>query len=434
MQLLTQHYTSTKRNNYVKYLILFTIIFSIYDHYVFSHSVPLKGYYLPIFIFPFIYFLKKPSFRLQINSWYIIPFSIYFLLIMYSYLRSPYRNDFGLSSPIIFTIGIVVIIFTFTSFYLLFDKNRHFEFTNKVIKWGVIINTVIAVSIMILTNVLNLNIGTILRLGSYVRVSGFYAEPDIFGFYVSSIAVFLFPQLKRSSVFRLNFVNISFFLCTLLNILTVTRTTLISEFACIMFYLFIKKKGRKLVVLLFIVGGIFLAGTIFHENDFIGRMGMNSTKSDSGAFNSRLYSVLLNINEIKKSILFGSGPGYLLDLAHVDENVKFYASGGDINTNRNGTLFLLGEIFNTGLLGLIVILYLFLMIYKTLNGLNKEYYKTIPTEYIQFIDGIKLLFINAFIVSLSNTVIKMVFVWVFIGIGCKMVVQIKKEIGQPVQV
>jgi hypothetical protein len=160
-------------------------------------------------------------------------------------------------------------------------------------------------------------------------------------------------------------------------------------------------------------------------------MGSKSTSTDSGAFYSRQISILINLEEIKKNFFWGRGPGYLYELSYQDDVKKQHGLNRPesvINSNRNGTVFFLGELFNTGIFGLIIVLCFLFFIWQVLGGV-----KTSPTknlEHIQFVDGVKLMFINALIVSLSNTVIKMVFLWIFIGIGCKIAVQYKKERGQ----
>jgi hypothetical protein len=335
----------------------------------------------------------------------------------------------GLSSPAIFLTGIIIDVLTFVCFFLLSDTYRYFDVIKKAVLWSVAINTVIAVVFFIVNNIFQLNIGTIFYAGqsSYIRNSGLYAEPDIFGFYTSSIAVLLFPLLKRVDLLRLRITTVCFWLCTVINILTLTRTTLLSEIACIMFYFLINKKFGKLMFVFAVIGIVYSAGTIFHENQLIGRFGGRSTQTDNGAFNSRVYSIMLNIAEIRKSFLFGSGPGYLYDLVKKDEIIKMLGTKGDININRNGTVFFLGEIFNTGALGLLMVLSFFLFIWRTLSIPHNN---GRTSEIASFVDGVKLLFLNALIVSISNTVIKMVFIWVFVGIGCKIAVQIKQDINR----
>jgi len=421
----------SNRIDYIKVLIYSTILLAVCDLYLFGANLPVKIYYLPIFFFPFIYYLQHPVLSVKLKKRHILLLLFYIILIAISFFRSPYRSLFGISSPAIFVIGVVVDVLTFSFFYLLFDTGRHYSILKKAVFWSVIINAIICCFFFVSDNVFRLNLGHNLAVQgtNYIRASGLYAEPDILGFYVSSMALLVFPLLKRSQMFKVNIYNSCFWLNTIINVVSVTRTTIISQILCILFYLSSKRKIGKLLPWLVCIGAIIIIGTVFHENSILGRVGINSANSDLGAVNTRIYSIMLNVEEIKKSFLFGSGPGYLYDLVQQEDMLTKFAQGTMINTNRNGTVFFLGEIFNTGALGLAIVIALLFFVWRGLTITNKNKLSPFPGEQSQFVDGIKLLFLNALIVSFSNTVIKMVFIWVFVGIGCKIANQIRREIA-----
>lgn len=426
---IQQTHIHSNHIDYIKVLIYSTILLAVCDLYLFGDNFPIKIYYLPIFLFPFIYYFQHPVLSVKLKKRYIILLLFYVILIFISFFRSPYRAVFGISSPAIFFIGVVVDGLTFSFFYLLFDAGRHYSIVKKAVFWSVLINTCIVSFYFITDNIFRLHLGHILFLEGtpYIRASGLYAEPDVLGFYASAIAVLLFPQMKRIGLLKWNIHFFCFWLCTVMNVLSATRTTIMSEIVCILFYLLAKRRVRKIFPILLVIAVVFATGTILHDNQFLGRLGKNSTQTDSGAFNTRLYSIMLNYQEIQKSFLFGSGPGYLYDLANSEEIIKKMAGGGMICTNRSGTLFLLGEIFNTGIFGLGIMLFIFFAIWGALRRAKCGLDEPVEREKILFVDGVKLLFLDALLVSLSNTVVKMVFVWVFLGIGCKIAMQIIQE-------
>jgi hypothetical protein len=423
----------TVRLNLIILLVISTVILSIYDFYIVGKSFPVKIYYLPIFFLPLIFYLAHPAFKVKLNIFLILLFLLYISLIVISYYKSSYKFTFGLKSPLIFIFGVLTVALTFTSFFILFDKNHHFETLKKALFLSVLINAVISILLLISTNIFHVNIGTILPYHEYIRLSGFYVEPDLFGFYTSCIALLFLPICKKTNIFRLNLINASFWINTILNILTITRTTLISELICVIFYYLSKKKIIRILQLTLIMVIFFTMGSIFNESKIMSRFGNKSTEKDSGAWNSRVLSIAINVSEIKKSFFWGSGPGYLFDLSTTHETRKnFGITGGDVNVNRSGTIFFLGEIFNTGAIGLVIVLIFFIIIWKTLGyyGIKKDTISKNNYDYLFFLEGVRLVFLNSIIVSFSNTVVKMVFIWVFLGIGCKIAVQHKREFSK----
>jgi len=290
----------------------------------------------------------------------------------------------------------------------------------KAISYIALVNAIISIILFVISNFIGKPIGNMFLLsGTNIwRAAGLYAEPDIFGFYTSTITLVLLPFIytKRKSLYLINLPFLAFFFSIIANLISFTRTTLLSLIICIFYYLWLKGKKSFIIFCSIALLAIIGVSSIAKENPILSRFSINSHKTDNGAFDSRLYNVYMTLNNFNnQKILFGAGPGYLYDLAFDKTNRDTYASGGDINTNRNGTFFILGELFNTGILGLLILIILLIYLWRKLRVDNLKY----KYNNDKLIIGAKLILLNALIVSCSNTVIKMPFIWIFIAIGCK---------------
>lgn len=390
-----------------------SIILSILDYYIFN--LPIKAYYLPFGFLLVIAFQKGRVHNLSARPIIVISLIVYLCILGVSYFRSEFRLEYGSSSPIIFTLGIITIIIIFYITYTLFDAGK-ISSVLKTVQISVLVNFAISFCMFIIANVIHHKIGNMIQLvnSPILRAAGLYAEPDIFGFYVSSLAVFLYPQMAKSRFFTINKFNLAFWGCTLLNLMSFTRTTLISELCCIIFYLILKRRAKQLVIFIVLLISLFAAASLFSSNPIMSRFSMKSHSTDNGAFHSRLYNINLTIGKIKGNELWGAGPGYLFDLASDEKYKKIYAWGGDINTNRSGTFFLLGEIFNSGIFGTTIVVVFLLIVWCRLKPCQ------LSEKGNSFILGTKLMMLNALIVSMSNTVIKMPFLWIFVAMACKL--------------
>ena len=379
-----------------KLLFGMTIFLSIIDYYI--AGIPLKVYYFPPLLLILFVVLRGHAFHFSANKLVIVLLAIYLAIIINSYVESELNGLYGIKSPLIFFIGIVTNIAFFLIFYTLFDI-RYYPFMIRILVVSIILNASCAFMMGIIGNIFHIRLGNMFSVvnSSYLRPAGFYAEPDIFGFYVSSIALLIFPLLVTKNKFaKTQWMTICFFAYTALNVLSITRTTILSQIICTLYFLIVKRKWKKIFIVLSLIMIVFLLISMIAQNNvLLGRFSKKFDTADSGAFNSRMYNFYMTIDYIKGNLLFGSGPGYLDDISREEENMHKYASGGVINNNRNGSFFVLGELFNTGIIGTCIMIILIILTWRTLSR------KVYNSYYQNILFGIQMLFLNAIIVSMN---------------------------------
>jgi hypothetical protein len=400
------------------HILALTIFLTMFDYYLLG--VPIKIYYLPPLLLVMI-LLQKRFLHIRINARIAVLLSTYMLIILLSFLMSDYKYIYGMKSPLIFLLGILVDIGIFYLFFEFYEI-KHTNVLLSALVVSVMLNTICAISLGTIGNIIHTPIGKMLAVvnSNYLRPAGFSAEPDVFGFYVSTIALFILPHIQKRKLWKIDLLTISFLAYTFMNIVSITRTSLLSEIIAVFYMFIIKGKWGKVLSIFTVVLFVFVIFSAIGENNPIfGRFSKHYDKTDSGAFNSRLITIYMTIDYIKGKWLTGNGPGYLDDIARNDETLHRYASGGEINTNRNGTIYPLGELFNTGALGLCIVTVILIWIWRVLS------IKSSDPRQENILLGARLVLLNSIIVSMANTVIKMPFIWILLAIGCKVACEVR---------
>lgn len=203
----------------------------------------------------------------------------------------------------------------------------------------------------------------------FPRVRSVFSEPDWFGLYMGYcfLLSFVLNGTRRNLYMGVFLLGI---------FLSGTRAPILSLVVIFFVWLFVNKDFSYRFKLAFLVGGVTVILVIFAmlPNTLQQRYNpFTSISSDSGAADTRIYTMQLSYDYFLANPIVGNGMGSLGDLTRRIENSKKYASGGDLNTGRGGANILMTTLFDVGVIGAVpFFLFLLLLIRGSIKSMQKD--------------------------------------------------------------
>lgn len=256
------------------------------------------------------------------------------------------------------------------------------------------------------------------------RPSSLMREPDWYGFICMISSIYFFISIvEKKIIFSKKIDLISFIISIVGLIVSMTRTTWIGFIIfSIIYFIFFTSLRSKIRMSVFlgscliccIVGLSILNGinsSLYHN--IIDRINpKTSTESDSGAFNSRVYSLRIMGDYIKLHPIVGNGVGSMNKISKDKQILKSYGIEGQINNGRGNANIYITNMFDTGIIGTIFLV-LFNIIY--IKDMIYLYLKTKKVEFLRYV----FCFIGALIVFQMNNGIRFGFIWILMAISMK---------------
>jgi hypothetical protein len=243
----------------------------------------------------------------------------------------------------------------------------------------------------------------------FPRAMSLFSEPDWFGYYLASVALMVF--WLRDYIRHNRFIN-SVILLGLFS--SGTRAALFGLFLVLGIALLLNIKGIKKVRMISVsLVSIALATIIFSivvPKKMFNRFNpVTMTSTDGGAFDSRLFSMIMTLDYISKRPWLGNGAGGLGMLTEDDENNEIYASGGKMNTGRGGANLILTSLFDVGIIGTIpLFIFIIITIKKIIIYFNSLSNKIYNEAKLLALSSVLLL---TFIEVMLNNMIRYSYIW-----------------------
>lgn len=408
---LNNFQTKSEKINYIYHIVLY--IFAFCDFYIsfFGHSF--KLFYIvsiPCLTVSFVNIFKTKLSKID----------VLFLLWIFA-------SVFALGVTLSVQDVIVCIIGEFVLFLLykdlqLFLKNYNISI-NKTINF---ISNVIFLFCLygilqyLLYKIIGINIG-VSHIDMFPRPRSVFLEPDWFGMYscVGS-SIFLIDILYKRGNQKFNY--FAFFVCFLSMLLSFTRAAWVAfAFGIFVLIILLSKAKRKKLIRLMLFGivliGISLLILIVLNSNYIRSFltRLNPFKwltHDNGASDTRTYSIEIMIYYIKMHPLFGNGSG---SMNYISNNRNLLNSLGyyyEINAGRGNANLIVATLFDIGIFGFLIFLYLIILIYKKIRLMFKN-----KNEDMNFLGIIGLVIFWNFMIDFQfNNGIRFSTVWLFFGL------------------
>ena len=246
------------------------------------------------------------------------------------------------------------------------------------------------------------------------RPESFFSETDWHAMFVGYC---LLASLFINEKSRFNIIKKQINLFLLLSLITsFGRTAIAGALASYLVHLMLfyplPKLMARAVKFLVIAVPIFilllpvLPESIVSRFDIVGNI--EDPELDAGAINSRVFAIQMTIAFIEENPLTGNGAGSLNYLANNDDIKAEFSYGGGINSGRGGTNIFLTSLFDSGILGLLVMVIL-------LTGIlisGYRYAKKKSNDYQYFFQFCLLSNIYFLVECQANNMIRTPIVWV----------------------
>ena len=302
-----------------------------------------------------------------------LPSNIFVFVIWYFSLFIPlvFGTVLSWSQFLVIISGHLILTLFYISFYncFVYCKFKLIDIFDSIVFLGLIVSVVGFCQILFFFLGVNIGVSHFEDIG-VPRPESFFSETDWHAMFLgySLLSCILIP--KHSRFYQYKTIITCFLFFSL--VISFGRTALIGAIFSFLIFKFCFqpiKESMVWVVKFFIFGFpillilVLLAPeSVVDRFDIVGNI--LNPEMDAGAINSRLFAINMTLDYIIQNPWTGNGAGSLNFLAY-DEHVKEqYAYGGGINSGRGGTNIFLTSLFDSGLLGLVIIIFFFYSIFK----------------------------------------------------------------------
>ena len=369
---------------------------------------------LLIFKMMYIVIFKK------VNNYTNIDKYIYFWVISY-FFAVP--NIISMSDFKVVIFGQIYLIILYKA--IMYNVNsKNLIKIQKTFLIGLIFIIVLGI-LQCMLHFIGINIGfNHIYVSGFPRPASLMSEPDWYGFIcmINSIIMGI-SLLNNNIIFKKNIDRLIIITSLIGLFLSMTRTTWISYIIVMFIYFIFFSKARNkfkiiknsfLIVILCFV--ILLGVKVIDRNIYDGVINrinpITSTKTDSGAFDSRKYSIMIMLDYIKKHPIVGNGVGSMNFISNNKGILLSYGIQGEINGGRGNANIFITNLFDTGIIGTILLLLFFITYLKDMLYIYK---KTNKLKFIIYF----MVMISIIVVFQMNNGIRFGFIWVMIGISMK---------------
>ncbi|WP_111493570.1 MULTISPECIES: O-antigen ligase family protein [Marinobacter] len=155
-------------------------------------------------------------------------------------------------------------------------------------------------------------------------------------------------------------------------ILSFGRTATFAYIGCLGIFLLVRRRfgiiavGGALVFMLMLciqLKAPFIPDSLVQRFNVVSTIEDSST--DSGALDSRLFALEMTWYFVQQEPFWGNGAGSIQELVDRIDLREQYASGGIMNAGRGGTNLFLTSLFDSGILGLLVVIAVLTVLFRT---------------------------------------------------------------------
>lgn len=205
----------------------------------------------------------------------------------------------------------------------------------------------------------------------FPRAESIFTETDWHAMFMGYVALLLTICGKHLIRQPLHF-QIALVGCVLSLILSFGRTATFAYLGCLGLFLLVRRRFGIIavgVVLVFMMGLSIQLKAPFVPDSLIERFNIMETLEDSsedaGALDSRLFALEMTWYFVKQEPFWGNGAGSIQALVDRMDLREKYAHGGIMNAGRGGTNLFLTSLFDSGILGLLVVIVLVFVLFRT---------------------------------------------------------------------
>ncbi len=408
---MTNEIMKQKKVTYI--IIIFAII--IFD----IIKIPIADIFS---IKPFI-FVCLVLFAWMVSKKIFIPINFRYFLFWYASLLIPLLFDtiISINQYVVIVVGQAILtgfLLCIYNFFIYF-KIRLIDIFDSIIILGVVSSAIALTQIILFYAGFNIGVSHFETVG-FPRALSLFSETDWYAMFTGYclLAATLIPN--HSKLFKYRNMLLAFFLISL--IFSFGRTAIIAVCTSYISYkiLFDSVKGilRSIVILLFISIPLSMFIIFIVPEMFINRFdilsNLSNSNMDSGALNSRLYSIYMTVDYIYQNPWKGNGAGSINFLSKSEEIKMFYADGGGINSGRGGTNIFLTTTFDSGFVGLIILVQLFIHIFKK----NLYYIKISNNNFSYFLKFCFLENVFLLVECQANNMIRTPICWLNFSLLC----------------
>lgn len=400
--------------DYILYFIAFTILIDRSPISITGSYVRLYQVASGIFILAVMYLIYIKELKVKINKLTSI-LILWFLALIISGANAIFKDSYLKA-----IIGqLYLLILFYVSYIYIMKRHKIIEKIYKLTIYGLFVGVIIGIIQFLFFTFFKINIGvTHMYLGlarpiGLMRETNWYAMVSL----LASLPIMVHYFSQRYFVSRK--VDLILFSLSLLGMfLSMTRTAFLAfGLIYIVAYLLLgfNKEMLKFALVtagisIIIIGAMYMSNPIKMQN-YINRLNPFSTKeTDHGALDSRTATIKLSIDQFKKHPVIGNGAGTIGELANIQEIRDKYANGGELNTINAGPNIIVNAFYESGIIGGVIFIYFFIIIFKDLINLFTNNRKDIYCIISIVVFGGMLLF------SMFNNAIRFGAFWFIISL------------------
>lgn len=204
----------------------------------------------------------------------------------------------------------------------------------------------------------------------FPRAESIFTETDWHAMYMGYVSLLLIVCGKHLIRQPLHF-QVALVVSILSLLLSFGRAATFSFLVCLGIFLLVQRRFGIIAVgavVVFVLAVSIQLKAPFIPDSLVNRFNVVSnlqdSSLDSGALDSRLFALAMTWHFIQEEPLWGNGAGSIQALVDSMELREEYAHGGAMNAGRGGTNLFLTTLFDSGVVGLIVLLAVLYVLFR----------------------------------------------------------------------